>query len=158
MIGLTSEDFKNILITSAGELPALFVALAGMELLGRRSTIAIALVGCAAATALLTTDPTGGSFTALMFMGRLLISVAFNTLMVYTKVRRELMAEDGGRRGREGRGGEGSQWRGRERYATTSSGKGQPPSNRQYGLNSEEAAMRTTLELRRPSLSLTFTA
>ena len=87
MIGLTSEDFKNILITSAGELPALFVALAGMELLGRRSTIAIALVGCAAATALLTTDPTGGSFTALMFMGRLLISVAFNTLMVYTKVR-----------------------------------------------------------------------
>ena len=92
MIGLTSEDFKNILITSAGELPALFVALAGMELLGRRSTVAIALVGCAAATALLTTDPTGSSFTALMFMGRLLISVAFNTLMVYTKVRGELRA------------------------------------------------------------------
>ena len=69
-IGLTSEDFKNILITSAGELPALFVALAGMELIGRRSTIAIALGGCALATALLTTDPSGSYFTALMFSGR----------------------------------------------------------------------------------------
>jgi MFS family permease len=85
-IGLTSEDFKNILVTSIGELPALFVALAGMELIGRRATVAAALGGCALATALLVTDPTGSSFTALMFTGRLMIAVAFNTLMIYTKV------------------------------------------------------------------------
>ena len=41
-----------------------------MELIGRRSTIAIALGGCALATGLLTMDPTGASFTALMFTGR----------------------------------------------------------------------------------------
>ncbi len=52
-----------------------------------RATVALALGGCALATGLLTTDPSGPSFTALMFAGRLMIAVAFNTLMIYTKVR-----------------------------------------------------------------------
>ena len=69
-IGLTSDDFRNILITSVGELPALFVALAGMELLGRRTTITLALGSTALATLALTTHPTGATFSALMFAGR----------------------------------------------------------------------------------------
>lgn len=81
---LGSSDYLSILIASSAEAPGLVAAACLIDRKGRKWTLRLGLLACAAALLGLLADPAKGGQLALLFAARAAVEGSYSALYVYT--------------------------------------------------------------------------
>ena len=80
---LSSSDYYKIMLTSAAELPGVFITVFIIEVLGRKWTMAVEFIGCMVGFLLLFICTSENLLTFFLFLIRAFATGAFQAIYVY---------------------------------------------------------------------------